>query len=162
MIELRSDASRSLAAAHQGPSIDDVATLALTIWGERYNGYQLRAIAAEMQHNFEEYHAVSETKIIGGLPRTMRVVLELGEAQRLWRLSHGRRSKSCKLRMHLCRREATRTTIRKSASTLGTSLPVGRIWKRLYVGVVHGQPVYLRDVAGQIMDAPADPADYVT
>ncbi len=29
------------------------------------------------------------------------------------------------------------------------------------VGVVHGQPVYLRDVAEKIVDGPADPADYV-
>jgi multidrug efflux pump subunit AcrB len=29
------------------------------------------------------------------------------------------------------------------------------------VGVVHGQPVYLRDVAGQIVDGPPDPPNYV-
>src|SRR5208282_1194190 len=59
----------------QARSIDDVPILALTLWGEHYGGYQLRAIAAEMQHNFEQISDVSETTIIGGLPRTMRVVL---------------------------------------------------------------------------------------
>ena len=56
-------------------SIDDVPILALTLWGEHYNGYQLRAIAAEMQHDFAQIDDVSETIIIGGLPRTMCVVL---------------------------------------------------------------------------------------
>src|ERR1022692_1764796 len=41
-------------------SIDDVPILALTLWGEHYNGYQLRAIAAEMQHNFEQISDRSE------------------------------------------------------------------------------------------------------
>ena len=42
-------------------SIDDVPILALTLWGEHYDGYQLRAIAAEMQHNIEQISDVSET-----------------------------------------------------------------------------------------------------
>ena len=37
-------------------SIDDVPILALTLWGEHYNGYQLRAIADEMQHNIAAGH----------------------------------------------------------------------------------------------------------
>jgi len=56
-------------------SIDDVPILAMTLWGEHYNGYQLRAVADEMQHNIAQISDVSETTIIGGLPRTMRVVL---------------------------------------------------------------------------------------
>ena len=56
-------------------SIDDVPILAMTLWGEHYDGYQLRAIADEMQHNIAQISDVSETTIIGGLPRTMRVVL---------------------------------------------------------------------------------------
>ena len=58
-------------------SIDDVPILALTLWGAHYNGYQLRAIADEIQHNIEQIPDVSETSVIGGLPRTMRVVLAL-------------------------------------------------------------------------------------
>jgi len=56
-------------------SIDDVPILALTLWGEHYDGYQLHSIAAEMQHTIEQVPNVSETTIVGGLPRTMRVVL---------------------------------------------------------------------------------------
>ena len=42
-------------------SIDDVPILAMTLWGEHYNGYQLRAIADEMQHNIAQIGDVSET-----------------------------------------------------------------------------------------------------
>ena len=41
-------ASPSLVKVH---SIDDVPILALTLWGANYNGYQLRQIAEEVQHN---------------------------------------------------------------------------------------------------------------
>ena len=70
-------------------SIDDVPILALTLWGEHYSGYQLRAIAAEMQHTFEQVSDVSETSIIGGLPREHARVAQYGEAQRLRHLAHG-------------------------------------------------------------------------
>ena len=56
-------------------SIDDVPILALTLWGQHYDGYQLRAMADEVQHNIEQIPDVSETSVIGGLPRTMRVML---------------------------------------------------------------------------------------
>src|SRR5579862_9190257 len=56
-------------------SIDDVPILALTLWGEHYNSYQLRTIGDEIQHEIEQVPDVSETSIIGGLPRTVRVVL---------------------------------------------------------------------------------------
>jgi multidrug efflux pump subunit AcrB len=56
-------------------SIDDVPILSLTLWGEHYNGYQLRAIADEIQHNLQQIPHVSESTVIGGLPRAMRVML---------------------------------------------------------------------------------------
>ena len=56
-------------------SIDDVRILALTLWGEHYNGFQLRAIADEMQHNIAQISDVSEATLIVGFPRTMRVAL---------------------------------------------------------------------------------------
>ncbi len=56
-------------------SIDDVPILSLTLWGEHYGGYQLRAIADEIQHSIEQVPDVSESTVIGGLPRTMRVML---------------------------------------------------------------------------------------
>ena len=56
-------------------SIDDVPILSLTLWGEHYDGYQLRAIADEVQHNIAQIADVSESAVIGGLPRSMRILL---------------------------------------------------------------------------------------
>src|SRR5579864_4086967 len=42
-------------------SIDDVPILSLTLWGEHYNGYQLRSIANEIQNNINQIADVSET-----------------------------------------------------------------------------------------------------
>src|SRR5512146_49115 len=56
-------------------SIDDVPILSLTLWGDHYNGYQLRALADEVRHNVQQIPDVSESNVIGGLPRTMRVML---------------------------------------------------------------------------------------
>ena len=56
-------------------SIDDVPILSLTLWGEHYDGYQLRVIADEVQHNIAQIADVSESTVIGGLPRSMRILL---------------------------------------------------------------------------------------
>src|SRR5487761_2037819 len=57
-------------------SIDDVPILALTLWGKNYDGYQLRRVAAELDHSLKQLDEVSETAIIGGQTRELRVVLD--------------------------------------------------------------------------------------
>src|SRR6516225_1296186 len=57
-------------------SIDDVPILALTLWGQNYDSYWLRQIAGELEHNLKQIDDVSETTIIGGLPRQVRVTLD--------------------------------------------------------------------------------------
>lgn len=56
-------------------SIDDVPILALTLWGKNYDAYRLRLIAAELEHSIKQVDDVSETRILGGQPRTLRVIL---------------------------------------------------------------------------------------
>src|SRR3974390_391494 len=57
-------------------SIDDVPILALTLWGKNYDAYQLRRIAAELEHSLKQSDDVSETTIIGGQNRKVRVILD--------------------------------------------------------------------------------------
>src|SRR5215468_12595046 len=57
-------------------SIDDVPILALTLWGKDYDSYHLRRIAGELENSLKAFDGVSETKIIGGEPRQVRVVLD--------------------------------------------------------------------------------------
>jgi multidrug efflux pump subunit AcrB len=142
-------------------SIDDVPILALTIWGEHYNGYQLRAIAAEMQHNFEQVPDVSETSVIGGLPHTMRVLLSTEKLNAYGISPVG-------IVQLLQAANASLQAGNYADNNQEVRVDVGNIFARredleaVVVGVVHGQPVYLRDVAGRIVDGPADPTEYVT
>src|SRR6266567_2187101 len=57
-------------------SIDDVPILALTLWGKDYDWYRLRRIAGELENSIKPLNDVSETKIIGGQPRQIRVMLD--------------------------------------------------------------------------------------
>src|ERR1039457_5839701 len=141
-------------------SIDDVPILALTLWGEHYNGYQLRAIAEEIQHNIEQVSDVSETTVIGGLPRTMRVVLSTEKLS-------GYGLSPMAIVGHL---EAANASVQAgsfSENNQEIRVDAGNLFTRredlegVVVSVDHGRPVYLRDVAEQIVDGPADPSDYV-
>src|SRR5437588_7648582 len=57
-------------------SIDDVPIMALTLWGTNNDSYRLRRIAGELENSLKQLDDVSETKIIGGQPRQIRVVLD--------------------------------------------------------------------------------------
>ena len=141
-------------------SIDDVPILALTLWGEHYDGYQLRAIAAEMQHAIEQTSDVSETTIIGGLPRTIRVLLST-EKLNAYGMS------PAAIVGHLQAANATVQAGSFAENNQEVRVDAGNIFasredlEAVVVGVVRAHPVYLRDVAEKIVDGPADPTNYV-
>jgi multidrug efflux pump subunit AcrB len=54
-------------------SIDDVPVMALTLWGPRYDDFQLRLVAAQIHDSLKEVPDVSEVTIIGGRPRQIAV-----------------------------------------------------------------------------------------
>ncbi len=141
-------------------SIDDVPILALTLWGEHYNGYQLRAIADEMQHGIEQISDVSETTIIGGVPRVMRVVLSTEKLN-----AYGMSPMA--IVGHLQAANASVQAGNFAENNREIRVDVGNVFTRredleaVVVGVVRGHPVYLRDVAEKIVDGAAEPADYV-
>jgi multidrug efflux pump subunit AcrB len=141
-------------------SIDDVPILSLTLWGAHYDGYQLRAIAGEVQHNIEQVSDVSETKIIGGLPRSMRVVLSTNKlnAYGLSPLAIVAHLEAANARVQAGSFAENNQEIQVDAGNLFASR---QELESVVVAVDHGRPVYLRDVAEKIIDGPADPADYV-
>src|ERR1700758_4738677 len=57
-------------------SIDDVPIMALTLWGQNYDSYRLRRVAGEVENSLKQLDDVSETIIIGGQPRQVRVILD--------------------------------------------------------------------------------------
>ena len=96
-------------------SIDDVPIMALTLWGKNYDCYHLRQIAGELENSLKQIDDVSETKIIGGLPRQLRVVLD---TQRLaaYGMTAGAVAANCRARTAAARREASPATTRSSRS----------------------------------------------
>jgi multidrug efflux pump subunit AcrB len=141
-------------------SIDDVPILSLTLWGGHYNGYQLRAIADEVQHSIQQVDNVSETTIIGGLPRNLRVVLSTTKlnAYGLSPMAIVKHLQAANASVQAGSFAENNSEIRVDAGNLFTHR---EDLEAVVVAVEHGRPVYLRDVAEKIVDGPADPANYV-
>jgi multidrug efflux pump subunit AcrB len=141
-------------------SIDDVPILALTLWGEHYNGYQLRQMAAEIQHTIREVPNVSETSIIGGEPRAMRVILN---STKLAAFGIDPEDVVHRLQAANARTQAGEFAqgneeIRVDA---GDFFRNTADLENVVVGVSQGRPVYLRDVADRVVDGPEEAKDYV-
>ncbi len=141
-------------------SIDDVPILALTLWGEHYDSYQLRQIAAELEHQLKQIDDVSETKIIGGLPRQVRVVLD---TQRL--AAYGMTAGAVATQLRQANARSLSGSFAQDDQEFqveaGRFLGGAEDLKQVVVGVHQGKPVYLRDVATEIVDGPAEPQNYV-
>ena len=141
-------------------SIDDVPILSLTLWGEHYDGYELRAVADEIHHNIEQIPDVSESSVIGGLPRTMRVMLSADKlnAYRLSPLAIVGHLQAANASLQAGAFAENNREVRVDAGNLFADR---RDLESVVVAVDHGRPVYLRDVADQIIDGPSEPANYV-
>ena len=57
-------------------SIDDVPILAFTLWSDRVDGYTLRRVAAQLDDQIKDIPDVSETRLLGGERRQVRVLLD--------------------------------------------------------------------------------------
>ncbi len=141
-------------------SIDDVPIVALTLWGKGYDSYHLRMIAGELEHSIKQIDNVSETRILGGQPRTMLVSLS---SARLASYSMSPLDVVAKLQSANARLQAGQFAdgnqqVRVDAGSFFTTRDD---LERVVLGTSHGAPVYLRDVADKIEDGPADPTDYV-
>ena len=141
-------------------SIDDVPVLALTLWGSKFDSYRLRQIAAEVQHAAKQVEDVSETHIIGGQSRAVRVVLD---SNRLG--SYGVSApqvvnvlQSANVRADAGSVASGNTEIQIQAGRFITSIAD---LQQLVVAIKNGRPVYLRDVAESVTDGPAEPDNYV-
>ena len=133
--------------------------MALTLWGKNYDSYHLRRIAGELENSLKQLDDVSETKIIGGLPRKVRVVFD---TERLAAYSLSPAQVAAQL-------ESANQQTRAGEFARGNKevlVDAGRFLSRpedlqqVVVGVHGGKPVYLRDVQ-KIEDGPAEADNYV-
>ncbi|HUK53983.1 MAG TPA: efflux RND transporter permease subunit, partial [Candidatus Binatia bacterium] len=140
-------------------SIDDVPILGLTFWGPGYDGYALRQMAAEVRHAVEQVENVSETALIGGQRRELRVALD---AQKLaaYRLSPPAVARA--LEGSNQRREAGSyaRNNQEVAVEAGSFLTGAEDARRLVVGVFSGRPVFLGDVA-EVSEGAGEASEYV-
>ena len=140
-------------------SIDDVPILALTLWSENYDSFMLRRIAAEVEDAVKEIDDVSETHLIGGLRRQLRVELfpdklagygvSPGQVLQVLQAANQQLPSGKIL-------EYNRDVLIETGSFLESAEDVGAV----VVSARMGRPVYLRDVA-RIMDGPEEPTTYV-
>ena len=141
-------------------AIDDVPILSVTLWGANYNGYQLRQIADEVQHTIRQVPDVSETAVIGGEPRAMRVLLSSGKLA-----AFGISPETVVQRLQAANARTQAGQFAQGNQEI--RVDAGNVFRDtadlagVVLGVANGRPVYLRDVADKIVDGPAEATDYV-
>ncbi|HTU01701.1 MAG TPA: efflux RND transporter permease subunit, partial [Candidatus Sulfotelmatobacter sp.] len=140
-------------------SIDNVPILALTLWSDTLDGYTLRRVAAQLDDHIKQVTDVSETHIIGGDRRQVRVLLDparlaayrVGAGQVLGALSAANQEARAGSFT-----QGNREMLVDTGRFLGGADEVGRV----VVTAPGGRPVYASDV-GQIVDGPEEPRAYV-
>lgn len=141
-------------------SIDDVPIMALTLWGRNYDAYQLRRIAGELDNTLKQVENVSETTIIGGLPRQVRVVLD---TQKL--AAYGLAPAAIVQQLQASNARDVAGSFARDNREI--QVEAGRFFSsaqdlsQVVVGVHNGRPVYLNDVVKTIEDGPAEADNYV-
>jgi len=141
-------------------SIDDVPILALTLWGKGHDAFALRRVAAELNNSIKQIDNVSETHIIGGQQRQVRVILD---TQRL--AAYGIPPAAVAGQLERANSRAHSGSFaagnREFQVEAGRFLSSAEDLRQVVVGVRDGRPVYLRDVAQEITDGPEEPQNYV-
>jgi multidrug efflux pump subunit AcrB len=140
-------------------SIDDVPVFSATLWSEKLDSYGLRRVGAEVVEELNRIDNVSETTLIGGERRQVRVVLDLpklrGSGLSPLQVLGALRQANVLLPAGALAVEGKEVLV-EAGGFLGGAEEVGNV----VAGVVAGRPIYLRDVA-RVEDGPAEPATYV-
>ncbi len=140
-------------------SIDDVPILSLTFWSDRYDGFMLRRVAAQVEGAVKEIRDVAETRLLGGLRRQVRVELQ-PDRMAGYGVAPGQVLQTVQAANHQLAAgrlaEGNRDVLVETGSFLATAEDVGAV----VVSGRDGRPVYLRDVA-TVIDGPEEPSAYV-
>lgn len=141
-------------------SIDDVPMLALTLWSEQYDDFQIRQIAEEVSSEIKKINDVASTKEIGGRSRQLKIVLDIDkmaesgidplQVMQMIQANNGSMQSGSFVKNDT-----------EYLLTTGQFLSSVKDVENLVVGVHQNMPVYLKQIA-QISDGPESPANYVS
>jgi multidrug efflux pump subunit AcrB len=142
-------------------SIDDVPILTLTLWDEqqKYSGYELRRIAAELADELKKDQNVSEFSIIGGQKRQLTVNLDQARLK-AYQASSLQVMGALQRANFVLPSGAYPAGNREFVVETGAFLANAEDVASVVVGAFNGKPVYLRDVA-ELTDGPQEPDSYV-
>ncbi len=140
-------------------SIDDVPILSLTLWSDRYDHFTLRRIAAELDDRVKDVQDVSQTQLIGGQRREIRVLLDTARMAAFHvdppRILSVLNSSNRELRAG-----SYASGNREVLVDVGEFLDGAESVRKLVIGTFAERPVYLGDVS-TVEDGPEEPKDYV-
>ncbi len=140
-------------------TIYDVPICALTFHSKTYSHYELRRIAAQVEEAIKRIPKVSETMVIGGQRRQLRVLLDPTrmDAYHLDPLFIIKMLKGSNAQFPA----GTFDRLNKEVVVeTGNFFTCKKDVERLVIGAYKGRPVYLKDVA-EILDGPEEAKDYV-
>ncbi|MEQ9824584.1 MAG: efflux RND transporter permease subunit [Puniceicoccaceae bacterium] len=140
-------------------TIDDVPIASLTLHGENYDHYTLRRVAAMLEDQIKRIDDVSETRIIGGNRRQVRVMLDPARlaSRNLSPQELVQRLQASNQQSHSGSLVAADEVVLMQTGHFYQST---REVERTVVGVFGDKPVYLEEVAS-VIDGPEEPRDYV-
>jgi len=140
-------------------SINDVPILTLTLWGEQSTGAELRQIATQLDEQIKQIPDISETTIIGGQKRQLRVELDPTRLNAFGltplEISQSFQAQNTELASGVLSQNNQSFLVRTQGFVRSPEDA-----KSLVVAVVNNQPVYLRDVA-TVTDGSEEPSSYV-
>jgi multidrug efflux pump subunit AcrB len=140
-------------------SIDDVPILTFTLWSDRYSGYELRRVAQEVCEEVKKDKDVSETGVIGGQRRQVRISLDPARLK-AYNVSFFQINGALQNANFILPSGAFSSENKEYLVEAGAFLKNADEIGALVIGVFNGKPVYLRDIA-EIKDGPEEPANYV-
>ncbi len=140
-------------------SIDDVPVLSLTLWSDRYSGAELRRLAQELDDEIKKDRDVSETRIIGGLKRQVRIAVD-PERLKAYNVSPIGIIQALRQANVLIPSGTFQRDNEDYVVETGAFLENAEEVKKVVIGLNGDRPVYLGDVA-EIRDGTEEPDRYV-
>jgi len=141
-------------------AIDDVPVLGLTFWSENYDDFQLKRLAQEVNNEIEKVNEVSETKVIGGRSRQVRVILNR-EQMSVYNTDALSIARQIEVSNQQIGSGSFNSHDTEYLVETGRFLENSEDVANLVVGVYNGSPIYLKQVA-QVIDGPEVPSQYVS